>query len=887
MQNYKHLLLFLYQGKQVEIAFIELLETVEYFYIKIESENIITSSLSRFTPYLSQLFDPKMKFSSRILMKGEKVITQVYKSLENINEMNYTNDTLSKLDILLSKTLATTRKSLRMRTATFWNHTFGKKSGLTYSEELKSVLTKYQAKLSLNVPGMKAPVTQDVPLSQFMDDTAQFPEDSSQVSTFASPSKLKTKPSTHQSPVKIHGSFLSKHKKSPSNKLGSPKDVLGNFLASGSTKSSPKSPFKNSPATTKHVRRKLPITREDSCDFVEIKDSPGTKKKRLLTEHQKEIMRERKELPAMYNTLDNSQDTTLMRSLSQDMTQMTQESLFKVPEEPEPNSDAKEKNADQTKMEVETVKEMDEDPIPDSKVSVNQTIIKTKNHTSKELSDGTNVIKEDDIFEKTDDKHEKENATKTETEASEKETIDFEVEDTHKEDIESSDIIPSSQTQESQSQKKRRKSMLKSNTNTTDSILLGFNDIFPDKKVEKEGETSCKDMVEDSEIVKKSEDPVAVLLSEDVELFDAPSSNRDDLSPTNTEESTNQKDSSEKSTNEKKEENKADKISTNEKPGDKPILAMEPKIIVDKLPNKRKRSVPTAKRTGHKRRRTEDTTKSKENKVPSKRTRRSLGAAKNEESTPPKESVFDFPETEAPTNANKRGRAKGRKSVPASFKPTETETKDEVKVARPIPQFCVSEPEQPIVENKETILPSSQSLEENVELKPDNSKSGLEPEPEKSENVDEKSNKLPVPDLEKLEEVSSPLPKNLPSLTKKYRDAPTPFAKHVASVSSPISGNIPNVSSPLSRNQPSVSSPLSRNQATGSSPISSVSSPLAKPSISKLVKSPFVNYSTCSPTQTNTNYVHSPCASPASGILKKRLTPFASVDSPSPPNKVT
>uniref|UniRef100_A0A7M5VBR8 Telomere-associated protein Rif1 N-terminal domain-containing protein n=1 Tax=Clytia hemisphaerica TaxID=252671 RepID=A0A7M5VBR8_9CNID len=869
------------KGKQVEITFIELLESVEYFFTKIESENIVTSSLHHFAPYLSQLFDPKMKSSSKILMKGEKVITQVYKSLENINEMNYTNDTLSKLDILLSKTLATTRKSLRMRTATFWNHTFGKKTGLTYSEELKSVLTKYQAKLSLNVPGMKAPVTQDITFSQLMDDTAQFPEDSSQVSTFMSPSKLKTKPSTHQSPVKIHGSFLSKHKKSPSNKLGSPKDVLGNFLASGSTKSSPKSPFKNSPATTKHVRRKLPIMREDSCDFVEIKDSPGTKKKRLLTEHQKEIMRERKELPAMYNTLDNSQDTTLMRALSQDMTQMTQESLFRIPEQPEPNSDAKEQSADQ--MEEEMVKEMDEEPLPVSKVSEKETIIETKSDTSKQPSNETCIIKEDDIFEKTNDIHEKETETKAQNKTNEKETIDFEVEEKHvEEETESSDIIPSSQTQEPQSQKKRgRKSMLKSKTNTTDSILLGFNDIFPDKESEKEGETSCQE----TEVIKPTEDPTTVLLSEDVELFDAPSSNRDNFSLTNTEESANQKDAPEQSTNEKKEENKADESSTNEKPSDQPILAMEPKIIVDKLPNKRKRSVPTAKRTGYKRKRTEETTNSKENKLPTKRTRRSLGAAKHEKPLPPQESVFDFTETEQPTTDIIRRRSKARKSVPASFKLKETETKDKEQIVRPVPQFSVTEPEQPIIDNKETILLSSQSMENKVEQNPDSIINGLESEPIKSDIVDEVSNKLPVPDLEKLQELSSPLPKTLPSIAKKYRDAPTPFARHVASVSSPLSGNIPTVSSPLLRNQPSVSSPLSRNKVTVSSQISSVPSPLGKPSISRLVKSPFVNYSTCSPTRASTDYAHSPCASPAGGILKKRLTPFACVDSPSPPNK--
>jgi len=50
-------------------------------------------------------------------------------------------------------------------------------------------------------------------------------------------------------------------------------------------------------------------------DFVEIKTTP--KGKRVLTEHQKEVMKKQHQsMPAMYNNLDVSQDVSLSTQLS-------------------------------------------------------------------------------------------------------------------------------------------------------------------------------------------------------------------------------------------------------------------------------------------------------------------------------------------------------------------------------------------------------------------------------------------------------------------------------------------------------------------------------------------------------------------------------------------
>ncbi|XP_065645829.1 telomere-associated protein RIF1-like [Hydra vulgaris] len=58
------------------------------------------------------------------------------------------------------------------------------------------------------------------------------------------------------------------------------------------------------------------IAPKNSNVFIEICESP--KRRRILTDHQKEKLRERHNFPAMYNNLDQSQDGTLLNTLTQD-----------------------------------------------------------------------------------------------------------------------------------------------------------------------------------------------------------------------------------------------------------------------------------------------------------------------------------------------------------------------------------------------------------------------------------------------------------------------------------------------------------------------------------------------------------------------------------------
>ena len=890
------------------MTLIEILEVLETLYGKLESDPVVVASLAEFCPYLAKLLDPKMKFSSKITVKSEKVTIQLLSSLENFSNVIYDEDLLSKVEIVLVKTLAGSRKQLRNRVAQFWNRTFGKKSGLSYSGDLKEVLTKHQMKLNLLIPGLKKnPISSRMEEASIMDDTAQFPESLSSQSGVASPKLKNVSNPAHASPVKIHGSFLGLGKKSP--KLGSPSNVLGNFLASGSSKNSPKSPFKNSPSAAKNVRRKLPISMEDSCDFVEIKDSPGTvKKKRLLTEHQKEIRRERKELPVMYNTLDNSQDTSVMRpgAFSQDLTQMSQDAFFKLPEKP---VDAAEPTNDESGVKVHG---KTESPLSFS----NQTVADRKETTvinpssSKVLE--MELLNKSDTTEKVKNTDEKENTT---------------------------DIIPSSQTQQepssvsplvdSQTHSKRRKSVLKSNTKG--SALVGLSQVVPGKVEDEEEVFDQKNRAE-------VDDSNVVLLSEDIELFDAPTV-KEPIETLSDDNSTG---------------------TTSSDPPLPPTIDMEPKIVVDKLPNKRKRTLPTARRTGHKKRKAEaesNELNSKENKVPSEKRRRRNSVAvtssrsKETEATTVADDVFDFsPDSKKkekddevePAKLQRRrvGRSssKKRKSMPAFFKSitidkNSSTVKEENEVGgkkreikeppvRPVPQLdniigAFSN------DNKEE-TPMQQSGEnQNHNHQDDSQEKALDGEM-LAMDIDDIKRKTIASVVINDETIIQNESKDFPPKPKQFatgspircEKAPSdvlssPSLQKDVRVSSPLSRSVPNVSSSLSKNRFHVSSPLSRNMFIVSSPLSRkgsvvvsspiagkhhnvcsrTSSPISSKSVeSKLVmKSPYVNYSTCIPTPALPGHVPSPCASPATSILKKRMGSFALgdvVDSPSPPNKV-
>lgn len=292
--------------KTADKLLLNLTDVLDYFYTSVISGTIVSECTHELSPTLTELLVHKC--SPKLHMKLEKLVSVIYDSYEISTKIVFNTELLEKLEDLIRASIKSERKPLRVRTVKFWNKTFGKSDTLKYSEELKHALLNCKTKVVLVLPSLQRLSNHEDVLFESQDDTAQF----AHFKVDTSP-KLKTKSVTSASPMKIRGSFL--------HSGGVKSDTKPKLnLFKSPVKPVVNSPISKSPFGGKQVRRKMPISlNENSSDFVEIKDSP-LKKKRLLTEHQKEIMRERRDMPMMYNNLDQSQDTTLFNSLSQDQT---------------------------------------------------------------------------------------------------------------------------------------------------------------------------------------------------------------------------------------------------------------------------------------------------------------------------------------------------------------------------------------------------------------------------------------------------------------------------------------------------------------------------------------------------------------------------------------
>lgn len=71
-----------------------------------------------------------------------------------------------------------------------------------------------------------------------------------------------------------------------------------------------------SPASKKDACRKLRVADLKEDDFVVIQ--PPAHKRRVLTEHQKEVLRDKSTIPALYSSIDASQDVSLMAHFTTD-----------------------------------------------------------------------------------------------------------------------------------------------------------------------------------------------------------------------------------------------------------------------------------------------------------------------------------------------------------------------------------------------------------------------------------------------------------------------------------------------------------------------------------------------------------------------------------------
>uniref|UniRef100_A0A674JKI4 Replication timing regulatory factor 1 n=1 Tax=Terrapene triunguis TaxID=2587831 RepID=A0A674JKI4_9SAUR len=233
----------------------------------------------------TKLADVSRVYSS-LSNKLEKLLGEIIVCLQSHYTGFYDSDLLEQLSPLLCIIFLHKSKQIRNQSAQFWNATFAKATVLTYPEELKSILSQAKKKILLLLPGFESVEVVEESSGPFSDtENSQWDAKISGIevksggkrdSLLAQANGLKDKTTTaHVTAAKLKLEF-----------------------SSSKTKSS-----------------EILLEEEKSVDFVVI---PLETKERILTEHQKEVLRTKRiDIPAMYNNLDASQDTALFSQYTQ------------------------------------------------------------------------------------------------------------------------------------------------------------------------------------------------------------------------------------------------------------------------------------------------------------------------------------------------------------------------------------------------------------------------------------------------------------------------------------------------------------------------------------------------------------------------------------------
>ncbi|NWT03621.1 RIF1 protein, partial [Mionectes macconnelli] len=258
------------------------------------------------------------KVYSNLNNKLEKLLAEILQCLQSHCTGSYDSEMLEQLSPLLCAGFQHRSKHIRSQCAQFWNCTFAKTASLTYPEELKSVLGQAKRKVPLLLPGFES-VEMGEECSGPFSDTME----------------------NSQLDAKISGMDV---------KLGQKRGSVLAHVRDQKTEGKDKSSnVQVTPAKLKleFSSSKTPsetlLEEEKSVDFVFI---PPETKARVLTEHQKEVLRsKRADIPAMYNNLDASQDTTLFFQYTQSQEDSLEASPLIANAKEDTESKAQEENA--------------------------------------------------------------------------------------------------------------------------------------------------------------------------------------------------------------------------------------------------------------------------------------------------------------------------------------------------------------------------------------------------------------------------------------------------------------------------------------------------------------------------------------------------------------
>ncbi|KAF6115835.1 replication timing regulatory factor 1 [Phyllostomus discolor] len=227
--------------------------------------------------------------------KLEKLLGEMITCLHFSYTGTYDSELLEQISPLLCIMFLHKNKQIRKQSAQFWNATFAKVTMLIYPEELKPVLKEAKQKNLLLLPGLE-----NVDILE---------ESSGPYSDATENSQLNMKISGMERKSSGKRDVFLTQPKGTKEKMKSPANLK---LESSSPK----------------TKSEMPLEEEKSIEFVFIPPEGNEAKERILTEHQKEVLKTKRcDIPAMYNNLDVSQDALF--------SQYSQEEPMEIPGLPE------------------------------------------------------------------------------------------------------------------------------------------------------------------------------------------------------------------------------------------------------------------------------------------------------------------------------------------------------------------------------------------------------------------------------------------------------------------------------------------------------------------------------------------------------------------------
>ncbi|XP_068428676.1 telomere-associated protein RIF1 isoform X2 [Clinocottus analis] len=244
----------------------------------------VTSLIQPLALFYQQAAGEPPRFSSQLLGKLEKLLCDVLGCLQSRAALAFDDELLALLSPLLCVWFPHKNKQLRASVAQFWNATFGNSVSLAYPDEIRPILSQVKQKTPIILPGFGVVGVPDELSGPYSGECSQLETNLSGMPV----SSAGKRDSLLKKPAELKDGGATKASKSVSTKLdfGSPKPPPRGVLEE-----------------------------EASIDFVFI---PPETKERVLTEHQKEVKRtKRVDIPAMYNNLDASLDTSVFTQYTQ------------------------------------------------------------------------------------------------------------------------------------------------------------------------------------------------------------------------------------------------------------------------------------------------------------------------------------------------------------------------------------------------------------------------------------------------------------------------------------------------------------------------------------------------------------------------------------------